>query len=543
MGPFSGAAVKHRRVTPGTRLGFRWLVQAHIGVPALMYRAFLLLLAATALSGCDFLTKDDPAAQIAGEWQVDPQAVTADALRAAIEDEDLRKFYEARQWRAAWDQDRVGQLTAALHDARRHALDHVPFLPGAAPEGPVAREVALTRAALGYGKALAQGLVDPSRIWPIYTVPRAKADIAAGLGAGLESGKVAEWLGSLAPQTEEYRALSAAYLAQLDRLTAAPDVGGGGLIKVGQSDPRVPALVQALQANGYLAAPKGEEQQPQVYTPGIATGVKRLQADYGIKADGMVGPETLEVLNTGPAERARQLAVNLERRRWLDRRPAETRIDVNTAGTFLDYWRDGGHRDRRRVVVGQPDWETPQLGSPIFQLVANPTWTVPESIEVEEIAPKGPGYLARNNMVRRNGRIVQLPGPENSLGQVKFDMKNDQAIYLHDTPAKALFAENERHRSHGCVRVEDALGFAQMLAGDDGILPAFQQAMQGKDEDFVGMKREVPVRLLYHTVFLDGGALHFRTDAYGWDEDLAGALSLKKRTRRPLKSRGGDIGP
>ena len=73
-----------------------------------MYRAFLLLLAATALSGCDFLTKDDPAAQIAGEWQVDPQAVTADALRAAIEDEDLRKFYEARQWRAAWDRTASG---------------------------------------------------------------------------------------------------------------------------------------------------------------------------------------------------------------------------------------------------------------------------------------------------------------------------------------------------------------------------------------------------------------------------------------------------
>ncbi|HJS40943.1 MAG TPA: L,D-transpeptidase family protein, partial [Sphingomicrobium sp.] len=219
------------------------------------------------------------------------------------------------------------------------------------------------------------------------------------------------------------------------------------------------------------------------------------------------------------------------------------RIDVNTAATFLDYWRDGSHRDRRRVVVGQPDWETPQLGSPIFQLVANPSWNVPESIEVEEIAPKGPGYLAQNNMVRRDGRIVQLPGPDNALGMVKFDMKNDQAIYLHDTPAKPLFAESERHRSHGCIRVENALGFADMLAGDDGILPEFQEALASGDESFVALKRQVPVRLLYHTVFFDQGVLHLRTDAYGWDEDLAGALSLKKRTRRPLKPRGGDIGP
>ena len=513
---------------------------------ALMYRAFLLLLATTALSGCDFFSSDDPAAQVAGKWQVDPQAVSADALRAAVKDEDVRRFYEARQWRAAWDQARVAQLTAALHDARRHALDHVPFLPEAAPDGPVAREAALTKAAFGYGRALAQGLVDPARIWPAYTVPRPKADVAAGLGTALESGKLAEWLDSLAPQTEEYRALSAAYVEQLDRLAAGPDgaIQDGGLIKIGQSDPRVPALVQALQANGYLAAPDGEEeQQPQVYTRAIAAGVARLQADYGIKADGVVGPETLEVLNTGPAERARQLAVNLERRRWLDRNPPATRIDVNTAATFLDYWRDGSHRDRRRVVVGQPDWETPQLGSPIFQLVANPSWNVPESIEVEEIAPKGPGYLAQNNMVRRDGRIVQLPGPDNALGMVKFDMKNDQAIYLHDTPAKPLFAESERHRSHGCIRVENALGFADMLAGDDGILPEFQEALASGDESFVALKRQVPVRLLYHTVFFDQGVLHLRTDAYGWDEDLAGALSLKKRTRRPLKPRGGDIGP
>ena len=504
-----------------------------------------MLAAAFGLSGCDLFSSGDPAERQASQWQTEPSTVSAEALRAAVKDADVRRFYEARNWAAAWDANRIAGLTAALAQAKRHALDHVPFLPASVPDDPAAREAALTKAALAYAKALAQGVIEPKRIWQIYTVPRPKAaDTAGGLNAALEQGKLGEWLDSLAPQDEEYRALSAAYLDQLERLAASPDIEGGKLIKIGQSDPRIPALAQALEANGYLATQEDKQAaQAERYTREIAQGVARLQADYGIEADGVVGPETLEVLNTGPAERARQIAVNLERRRWLDRNPPATRIDVNTAGTFLDYWRGGSLRDRRRVVVGQPDWETPQLGSPIFQLVANPTWTVPESIEAEEIAPKGPGYLARNNMIRRNGRIVQLPGPENSLGQVKFDMKNDHAIYLHDTPAKPLFAENERHRSHGCIRVEDALGFAQMLAGDDGVLPAFQEAMLGREEEFVEMKEEVPVRLLYHTVFLDGGALHFRTDAYGWDEDLAAALSLKKRTRRPLKARGGDIGP
>ena len=504
----------------------------------------LLLLAAFGLSACDLLAGDQPGAAQASEWAVNPDGVTADALQAAVEDPDVRRFYEARNWAAAWDGDRVAELTGALAQANQHALDHVPFLPTTAPGDPAEREAALTKAALDYGRALSQGLVDPRQLWEVYTVPRPKTDVAAGLGAAIEEGGVRQWLDSLPPQTAEYRALSAAYLQQLERLTASPDIGSGETINVGQSDPRVPALVQALEANGYLAARDDEQAAPsEAYTSDVAQAVARLQADYGIESDGVVGPATLEVLNTGPAERARQLAVNLERRRWLQRDPPPTRIDVNTAAAMLDYWRDGAHRDRRRVVVGQPDWETPQLASPIFQLVANPTWTVPSSIEEEEIAPKGPGYLARNNMVRRNGRIVQQPGPDNALGQVKFDMKNDHAIYLHDTPAKALFAENERHRSHGCIRVEDALGFAQMLARDDGVLPAFQKAMQGRDEEFVDMNGQVPVRLLYHTVFLDGGALNFRTDAYGWDEDLAAALSLKTRTRRTLKPRHGDVGP
>ena len=507
-----------------------------------MYRAFLAVLLAFGTSGCGLFSNDDPAARQAEEWS-EAAPVSAEALKAATTDEDVRRFYAARQWSAAWDKDQAEQLTGALAQARAHALEHVQFLPNSAPDDPAAREVALTRAALDYARALAQGRVNPKSLWPVYTLQPPRPDLAAGLNAAVQQGKVSEWLAALAPQDEEYRALSAAYVEQLKQLAAAPEIRGGGLIKVGQSDPRVPALVQALQANGYLSEEQAKSAKPELYTPAIANAVKGLQANYGIEDDGVVGPDTLQVLNTGPGDRARQLAVNLERRRWLDRSPPATRIDVNTAATFLQYWRDGSLRDQRRVVVGQPDWETPQLASPIFQLVANPSWNVPKSIEEEEIAPKGEGYLWRNNMVRRDGRIVQLPGPDNALGLVKFDMKNDQAIYLHDTPAKALFAANERHRSHGCIRVEDALGFARLLAGDDGVLPGFLDKLATGDESFVKLKRDVPVRLLYHTAFLDGRTLRLQTDAYGWDDDLANALNLPKRKRRVLRGQHGDVGP
>ena len=122
-------------------------------------------------------------------------------------------------------------------------------------------------------------------------------------------------------------------------------------------------------------------------------------------------------------------------------------------------------------------------------------------------------------------------------------MRNDQAIYLHDTPAKALFGTDERHRSHGCVRVQDALGFAELIARDQGVLDDWHEARAKQDETFVRLPREIPVRLLYHTAFLDGGRLRIRPDAYDWDEDLAVALGLAARPRRARAAAEADFGP
>ncbi|MFW5635004.1 MAG: L,D-transpeptidase family protein, partial [Erythrobacter sp.] len=250
------------------------------------------------------------------------------------------------------------------------------------------------------------------------------------------------------------------------------------------------------------------------------------------------------VLNIAAEERARLLAVNLERLRWLERDAPERRIDVNIAAATLDYFEDGTIADSRGVVVGQPDWKTPQLGSPIFRLVANPTWTVPKSIEREEIEPRGEDYLARNNMVRRDGWVVQLPGEDNALGEVKFDMDNDEAIYLHDTPAVDLFDRNQRHFSHGCIRVEDAPGFARMLAREAGVTGEYREARESGEESFVRLPRQIPVRLLYKTAFLDReGAIEYRTDPYGWDSRIAEALGYEPREAPRIEISVSDVGP
>src|SRR6185369_3999046 len=199
--------------------------------------------------------------------------------------------------------------------------------------------------------------------------------------------------------------------------------------------------------------------------------------------------------NAGAGYRARQIAVALERLRWLERTPPATRIDVNTAASFLDYWRGGAHVIQLRVINGQPDESaTPQIQSPLFQLVANPNWRVPDRILEDELSKKSAAYLAANDFTWRDGRLIQLPGDKNSLGQVKFDMRDPQQIYLHDTPFKSWFATDNRHRSHGCVRVQDAVNFAFQLASEDGVQDKFQEALEIGEETYVKLRREIPVR-------------------------------------------------
>ncbi|HYI40489.1 MAG TPA: L,D-transpeptidase family protein [Allosphingosinicella sp.] len=518
-------------------------------------------LAALLAGGCDFVsTSGGGGGGSSGQVvQVDPKAVTPADLKAAVSDPRVRKFYEARGWQAVWTGERAQELTAAFDDAARHAIDAKAYAENATKGASAAeREAGLTLAAIDYGQALATGAVDPRKLFEVYTVPMSKGDVTGGLGQAVEQGGVRQWLASLAPQDAEYKALSDAYLAYRQKAGQERKavIASGEQLRPGKKDPRVAQIRESLRANGYLAAepaaePKAKEGKAKaaapaggdVYGADLVAAVKKVQADYGIEADGVIGNSTVEALNTGAADRARILAVNLERRRWLDRAPPATRIDVNTAAAELHYYKDGAEKDRRRVVVGQPDWETPELGSPITRLVANPPWTVPESIAKEEILPKGAAYMAKENIVTKNGRLVQQPGPKSALGLVKFDMANDEQIYLHDTPAKALFASTRRHASHGCSRVENAVQFARLLAQDDGKLEAFDKAMATKEETPVELATAIPVRLLYHSAYLDGGRIVFRTDPYAWDDKVAAALGLPGQIRPRVKTKIDDIGP
>jgi murein L,D-transpeptidase YcbB/YkuD len=451
-----------------------------------------------------------------------------------------------------WNHKTEQQLRDAIAEAPANGLKPELFLKGG-EEG-----AALTEAALKYASALANGYSDPSQLHEVYTIPHPKVDVRQGLTDAIQKGDVKAWLESLAPQTDEYRALSQAHLhyLQLAAKAQSQPIANGKPIKAGSRDARIDQIRAALIANGTIAPPQQPTSKPGAahaapaasgdhYSADLVTGVKSVQAEWGLKPDGVIGGATLDALNAGPGYRARQLAIAMERLRWLPRNAPATRIDVNTAGSFLDYWKDGAHADHRAVVEGEPDKPTPQLQAPIVRLVAKPEWRVPEGIGVKELETKSPGWLADQGYVQKDGKWVQQSGPKNSLGLVKFDMDDKEAIYLHDTPAKPIFALDERHRSHGCVRVQGAVDFATSIAQEQGVFDKFEEAMSQDDETFIKLKTPIPVRLLYQTAFWDGSRVQFRRDIYGWDDNVAKALGLEQGI--PVKieqpESGDDIGP
>ena len=433
------------------------------------------------------------------------------------------------------------QIRDAIAGASAHGLKPTLFLKGGESGD------ALVQAGLKYASALANGYTDPKQLHEVYTIPRPKVDVRAGFQQAVQQGNVGEWFNSLAPETAEYKALGQAFVqyGKLAQQGNQQPIPADKPIKPGAQDSRMPAIVAVLRSGGYVPPQQQGTPDSTSYTPALVAAVKQYQSDMGAKPDGVLGKDTIGALSWGPAQRARQLAVAMERLRWLQRDPPKTRIDVNTAASFLDYWRDGQHADHRKVINGESDKPTPQLQAPIVRLVANPTWNIPDGIAAKELATKSGSWLASNGYAQKNGKWIQKSGPKNSLGLVKFDMDDDEAIYLHDTPAKAVFALPDRHRSHGCVRVDNAVQFATSIAEQEGVLDKFQQAMQKDDEGFIKLPNAIPVRLLYQTAFWDGSRVQFREDVYGWDENIAKALDLApgepQKIDQPESS--DDIGP
>lgn len=511
-------------------------------------------------------------------------------LRRAVEgafaaEPGLIDVYAARAYAPVWlaadgAATAAGQaLVAALAQAPRHALPagrYAAALDPARTGTPAAREIALTRAFLDYARDISSGLLTPRRIDRDMAVIPLRPDRAALLSGIAAAPDAAAWLAGLAPRTPEYAAL----LGELDRLRDhatrpdawGPQVDAGPTLREGSAGPRVlqvrarlaamgdiPAAVSQARDNGGVVVAANAVTRdapadafgaadPQVFDAGLAEAVIRFQRRHGLNEDGAVGPATLAQINTSPAFRADQVAVNIERIRWLNRDLGQRHILVNIAAFQMQVIEDGREIFQSRVVVGTRANQTAEFSDEMDHLVINPSWFVPRSIAVNEFLPKlreDPGYLERRGYVLKGvdpwavdwhavtrstfpGTIRQVPGEENALGQVKFMFPNDFSIYLHDTPQRRLFARDVRAYSHGCVRVEKPTELAHLLLSYQEADPAaaYQSWLDSGRERHVNLEQHVPVHITYRTAWIDeAGERQFRGDVYGRDRLVMDALA------------------
>jgi L,D-transpeptidase YcbB len=245
--------------------------------------------------------------------------------------------------------------------------------------------------------------------------------------------------------------------------------------------------------------------------------------------------------------RLRQIAVNLERERWLPRHLPPDRVWVNAADERLVLYRNDQPVFSTRVIVGQDELrnQSPEFQATINGIWFNPPWNIPQDIATNEILPKTvsePNYLAQHNMVMLpDGGLQQLAGPNSGLGQLMFDMRNRFDVYLHDTPSRNLFSRVDRRISHGCIRVEKPRELAALLMQQP--IDAIDQAIASGSTTQSGLPEPVPVFVVYETAFADvDGRLQFRPDVYGRDAEVSQSLDPVRRSvaeREAAGQRGG----
>jgi len=400
-------------------------------------------------------------------------------------------------------------------------------------------DVVLTAAFSALGEDYLTGQIDPKSVAQSWHIDVQEENVDSALARGLRNTALDKAIATMRPSGEEYAALR----KELDRFQRIvtnggwPAVPGGESVKPGEqiNPARAAALRQRLSLEGLApppaaaptATPASQSNRPAAatYDRGLASAVALFQARHGIVVDSILGGETLESLNRPAAYRAAQIAANLERMRWLPRTLGSRYVVVNVSAFRLEAHDSAGKALEMKVIVGEDyeDKATPVFSDSMETVVFRPYWNVTPDIAAKEIFPKGPGYLAANDMetYREGGvlRIRQRPGEKNSLGLVKFLFPNDFNIYLHDTPNRELFDKDLRAFSQGCIRIEKPAEFAQWVLGWDA--QRVEGMMNGSsDNQSVRVPRKIPVYITYGTTYIRDGQLYFGNDLYDRDDKL-----------------------
>jgi murein L,D-transpeptidase YcbB/YkuD len=511
----------------------------------------------------------------------------------------VARYYESQQFQPQWrDPARLGQLVDSIiglasdgldpNDYHYEALDKYRAELRTAKTLPDAEQAALevlaTDAMMLGLYHLYLGKVEPEKLSSQWNFASRPVDVERGFAAitqALASGQIRQTFERARPQhvwyqrgrerLKEYRGLAA--------VGGWPSIPDGPTIKPGMSDPRVPVLRDRLRFTRDLPAGSATPPTPpqsgapapvglataapaaETYDAELEAAVMRFQERHGLTADGAVGPATRAAMNVPVEQRIDQIRINLERARWVLHEMKGEFVLVDVAGFDVAYFRDDEPIWTSKVIVGRPYRETPIFKSLITYVVLNPTWTIPPGILVKDKLPilkRDPGYLKRNNIrvLDSAGREVnpysvnwsqygagrlppyqlrQDPGEDNALGLVKIMFPNPYLVYLHDTPSKSLFDQDQRTFSSGCIRVQKAFELAELVLNDPARWnqETLAAAVATKKMQTVNLAKPVPVLILYWTAQpLPNGQVMFRNDVYGRDPPTLAALNGTFRPRR-----------
>ncbi len=410
-----------------------------------------------------------------------------------------------------------------------------------------------------YTTHLAKGVLDPQEVQK--NMKRRAPDFNANnLYSALLSGEIEvdDAIAMATPRHKQYGRLMVAMRLLLNERSSGIErtkVKGDKQLEPGSYSPQVGLLKKRLIETGDLAADADMSNQ---FDETLISAVKDFQERHGMDTDGRVGKKTLAALNATIDEDIEQLAMSLERWRWMPRDLGYMHIMVNLPSYKLQMMNGDQKVIDMRVVVGSQEHQTPVFSQDVKFIEVAPTWTVPRGIAQNELLPierKRPGYLKKKGFdffKYSNGRLEkvahsavtrdiinkkpfpyvvrQAAGKTNALGKLKILMPNPDAIYLHDTQAKKLFKNTQRAYSHGCIRLSDPDRLAGLIFQIDGKDPKqTKQLLASKKTKRVRIKSNIATHLAYFTAWIDDdGKFQKRKDIYWHNARLKRALFDEK---------------
>ena len=492
-----------------------------------------------------------------------PAEVTAEDLAAAIrqaldaynkeparthaarrEHEAISAFYAARAYAPVWfEKDTwtvaaraaLAQLEHADEDGLSLKAGSLPVLSATTPLDRAATDLALSLAVVTYGRQASGSRIDPQTIDKLITEKPEVAEPAHILATVATAPDAAAALRGFNPIQGGYLALREKLIEVRREKSKAQDlIAAGPILKVGMKDPRVPVIRARFGLN---AQPLAEDADALLYDTRVASAVADFQRSNGLHASGQLTARTVAALSGGdPARLEAELIANMERWRWRARGESPERIEVNIPDFTVRVFHDNAEFYKARVIVGKPTTQTPIFSNRMQFIEVNPYWNVPDSIIKNEMMPKmaeDPTYLQKLGYevsTAKNGRMIvrQPPGERNALGRIKFMFPNQHAVYLHDTPTRAMFANMSRAYSHGCVRLDKPFKFAEVVLGaENGWTEERARKLIGGKNETIMLPRAIDIHIGYYTAFVDeSGKLQLRDDIYGHSRKVRAALGL-----------------